>query len=77
MEKALVLLNLGSAEGGTILERIKSHSKVTEAKMIYGPFDIYAICESTNTAGIRRTVLELRNINGVTSTLTCPIMRME
>jgi len=77
MEKALVLINLGSSEGGSVIKRIKSHSKVLDAKMIYGPYDIYAICENNNTAGTRRTVLELRNIEGVISTVTCPIMKME
>lgn len=77
MEKALVLLNVGSSDNGNAFENIKSHSNIIEAKMIYGPFDIYAICEGNNTAGIKRTVLELRNIVGVTSTVTCPIVKIE
>lgn len=39
--------------------------------MIYGPYDIYSLCEDETTIGIKRTVMEIRNVAGVVSTLTC------
>ena len=77
MERALILLNLSSLEGSNTVNKIQAHSKIKEVKMVYGPYDVYAITEDNTTAGIRRTVLELRNIDGVISTLTCPIMKVE
>lgn len=41
--------------------------------MIYGPYDIYTLCEDTTTMGIKRTVVDIRNMSGVVSTLTCLI----
>ena len=77
MEKALILMNITSTEGAGTVDKIRSHAKIKEVKVVYGPYDAYAITEDNNTAGIRRTVLELRNIDGVISTLTCPIMKID
>ena len=73
MERALILIKTESPSETKVFDRVKSHPKVVEANMIYGPYDLYTVCEDNTTVGIKRTVLEIRNILGVVSTLTCLI----
>jgi hypothetical protein len=46
---------------------------VVEANMIYGPYDIYTLCQDPSTMGIKKMVMDIRNMPGVVSTMTCLI----
>jgi len=69
----LILIKTRTPEMVGVFDKIKSHPKVVEANTIYGPYDIYSLCEDETTIGIKRTALEIRNVAGVVSTLTCLI----
>jgi len=73
MEKALILVKTKSPTDPELFTKIKSHPGVVEANLIYGPYDIYSLCEDTTTMGIKRIVMNIRNMSGVISTLTCLI----
>ena len=73
MERALILIKTRSPEMIGVFDKIKSHPKVVEANTIYGPYDIYSLCEDETTMGIKRTAMEIRNVAGVVSTCTCII----
>jgi hypothetical protein len=73
LERALILIKTRSPEMVGVFDKIKSHPKVVEANTIYGPYDIYSLCQDETTMGIKKTVLEIRNVAGVVSTLTCLI----
>lgn len=72
MGKALILIK-AEAPADALFEKIKSHRAVMEANMIYGPYDIYTLCENGTTMGIKKIVLDIRNMPGVISTQTCLI----
>ena len=69
----MILIKTRTPEMVGVFDKIKSHPKVVEANTIYGPYDIYSLCEDETTIGIKRTALEIRNVAGVVSTLTCLI----
>jgi hypothetical protein len=73
MQRALVLVNTKSQADTKLYDQIKSRPGVVEANMIFGPHDIYALCEDPSTLGIKKLVLDIRNLSGVVSTLTCII----
>jgi nitrate reductase NapAB chaperone NapD len=73
MEKALILVKSKSQANNELFNKIKNLKGVVEVNMIYGPYDIYAICENETTMGIKQLVVNLRNLPGVISTLTCLI----
>jgi nitrate reductase NapAB chaperone NapD len=73
MGKALILVKTSAAVNTTLFKKIKSLSGVVEANMIYGPYDVYTLCEDGTTMGIKRLVLDIRNLPGVVATMTCLI----
>jgi DNA-binding Lrp family transcriptional regulator len=73
-EKAIILINTKTQGDKELYKKIKSHSGVVDANMIYGPYDMYASCEDMTTVNIKRLVMEIRNMPGVVSTTTCVVM---
>jgi hypothetical protein len=73
MQKALILVKSKSQADSNLFNKIKNFSGVVEANMIYGPYDIYTICEDPSTMGIKKMVMDIRNFPGVVSTMTCLI----
>jgi len=73
LERALILIKTRSPSDSELYKKLKAHPKVVETNLIYGPYDIYTLCEDSTTMGIKRTVVDIRNMSGVVSTLTCLI----
>ena len=73
MERALILIKTRSQADNVLFNRVKAQKGVVDTNMIYGPYDVYALCENETTMGIKRLVVEIRNLPGVVSTLTCLI----
>ncbi len=73
MQRALILVKSKSQADTNLFNKIKAYPGVKEANMIYGPYDIYSVCEDPSTMGIKKTVMEIRNLPGVVSTMTCLI----
>jgi nitrate reductase NapAB chaperone NapD len=73
MQKALILVKSKSQADSNLFGKIKNYRGVVEANMIYGPYDIYTICEDPSTMGIKKMVMDIRNLPGVVSTMTCLI----
>ena len=74
MSLAFVLINTIPDEMEEVLKRIKEIESVEEAYMLYGVYDIVAEVKSRTSDDIRRTVLLIRAVKGVTSTLTLMIV---
>lgn len=72
MDKAVVLLTLEpSAESG-VLEQLRALTGVLEAHLLYGPYDAYAKIEAKDSQELQNLVIDqIRNIDGITSTMTC------
>jgi hypothetical protein len=73
MQRALILVKSKSQADTNLFNKIKGYPGVTEANMIYGPYDIYTLCEDPSTMGIKKMVMDIRNLPGVVSTMTCLI----
>jgi hypothetical protein len=73
MQRALILLKTKSQMDIDLYNKVKIYPGVTQSNMIYGPYDIYTLCENLTTMGIKKIVIDLRNLPGVVSTLTCLI----
>ncbi len=73
MHRALILIKSKSQADTDLFTKVKAYPGVVEANMIYGPYDIYTLCQDPSTMGIKKLVMDLRNLPGVVSTLTCLI----
>jgi hypothetical protein len=73
MQAALILIKTKAQVDTNLFNKIKVFPGVVEANMIYGPYDMYTVCEDPSTLGIKKMVMDIRNLSGVVSTLTCLI----
>jgi len=73
MQRALILVKTKSQMDTNLYNKIKIYPGVIQSNMIFGPYDIYTLCENQTTMGIKKLVIDLRNLPGVVSTLTCLI----
>lgn len=73
MQRALILVKSKSQADLNLFKKVKAYPGVVEANMIYGPYDIYTLCQDPSTMGIKKLVMDMRNLPGVVSTLTCLI----
>jgi len=72
MTKALVLMTLEPDTGIDPIETIRGLQGVLESEMLYGPYDAYALINAQDSEKLREIIIqEIRDINGVQSTLTC------
>jgi hypothetical protein len=74
MKQALVLISVASKYPGGLPELLKKIDGVTDAKFIYGPYDLYAFIEAKTHEGLRDVVLQIRNMDGIQSTITCTVL---
>lgn len=72
MTKALVLMTLEPDSGREPIETIRKLEGVLESEMLYGPYDAYALLKAEGSEKLRDIIIkEIREIDGVQSTLTC------
>lgn len=72
MESALVLISAAPSFDKEILDELKELPNVIEAHYLYGPYDIYAKIEAEAGQDIQDLLFDkIRNIRGITSTMTC------
>jgi len=69
----LILVKSKSQVDSILFNKIKVYPGVVEANMIYGPYDIYTLCQNPSNMGIKKLVMDIRNLPGVVSTMTCLI----
>jgi len=74
MEQALVLGTLAFSFPRDILDKIKSIAGVTDANMIYGPHDFYVLVKTETKEELRTTIVLIRDIEGVQSTMTSNVV---
>lgn len=74
MEKALVLGRLAFSFPRDILDKMKMVAGVADAKLIYGPYDFYVLVKTKTKEELRDTIMGIRGIEGVQSTMTCGVL---
>ena len=74
MRQALVLISVTPKHPWELPELLKMIDGVTAAKFVYGPYDLYAFIEAETHEGLRDIILQVRNMDGIQSTLTCTVL---
>ncbi len=74
MEKALILGKLSIRAPRNIIEEIKKSQGVTDADLIFGPYDFYVIFETETKQRMGDIALKIRSIEGVIDSLTCYVV---
>lgn len=74
MEKALILITLKLGSSSNLLEQITAIPSVTDAEMVYGPYDAYVVLEAETKEELRDSVMKIRQVYGVHATLTCNVI---
>ncbi len=73
MEEKIVAYVIMIVEVGKeyeVLEEVKKFSEVTEARVVYGEFDLVVRLEVNSIKDLERVVMGLRRIKGVLRTAT-------
>jgi len=74
MDKALVLITLTLKYSSNLVEQIKDIPGVTDAALVYGPYDAYTVIEAKNKEELRDSLMKIREVFGVHQTLTCNVI---
>jgi len=75
MEQALILVVLAGLFKRETIDNIRALPGVTSAYFLYGPYDLYVMIQSDDREVIRQTVMKIREMDSVKSTLTCNIIQ--
>ena len=74
MEKALILGKISHRVPRNIIEEIKKTQGVTDADLIFGPYDFYVIFKTEMKEMMGDIALKIRSIDGVIDSLTCYVV---
>jgi DNA-binding Lrp family transcriptional regulator len=74
MEEALILVVLAPSFKTENLEKIRHITGVTAAHLLYGPYDLFATIKVKDREEMRASVMEIREMDGIKSTVTCNVI---
>jgi len=75
MEQALILVVLAGSFKRETIDKIRALPGVTSAYFLYGPYDLYVMIQADDREVVRQTVMKLREMDSIKSTLTCNILQ--
>lgn len=74
--KAYVLINASPGHAIDVAKALQGVPGVTAADAITGEFDVVAVCEARDVAGIGNVIVEhIQKVEGVFKTVTCLAVR--
>ena len=77
MARAYVLATANPGEVQETLEHILKVEGVLSAETVIGPYDLIALVQAADFDQLGRLVVgKIQEIGGITSTLTCPIVKL-
>lgn len=75
MVGAYILIQTKVGMGSDVTRRMSQIDGVASAEAVTGPYDVIAYAEATNLDSLSKIVVgEVQQIDGVSRTLTCPIV---
>ena len=74
MEQALILGKISHRVPMNILEKFKAIEGVSEANLIFGPYDFYVTIKTDTKEKMGDIAYTIRSIEGVIDTLTCYVV---
>jgi DNA-binding Lrp family transcriptional regulator len=77
MVEAIVLVQVKPGASGAVAQTIDEIDGVTEAYAVAGPYDVIARAEAETLEELGpRVVSSIQAVEGVTRTLTCPVLSL-
>ena len=74
MEQALILGKLSHRVSGDILEKFTKIQGISEANLIFGPYDFYVTVKAETKEMLGDIAFKIRSIDGVIDSLTCYVV---
>ncbi len=74
MEQALILGKISHRVPSDILEKFKTIDGVSDANLIYGPYDFYVTIKTETKQSMGDVAFNIRSIDGVIDSLTCYVV---
>jgi DNA-binding Lrp family transcriptional regulator len=75
MVGAYILIQTKVGMGSDVTRRVSQIEGVSSAEAVTGPYDVIAYAEARNLDSLSKIVVgEVQQIDGVSRTLTCPIV---
>lgn len=72
---AYVLISVQSGKAPMVHNRLQKMQGVRQVDIVFGPYDMIAIVEGSDSSAIGRLVLdELSQVEGVLDTITCNVI---
>ena len=77
MVSAYILIQTEVGKAGQVTERVKEIEGVVVVDPVTGPYDIVARAEAADLDVLAKgTVMPMQELEGITRTLTCPILQL-
>ena len=77
MVQAYVLIQTEVGKAAVVAEEVRSIPGVDSADDVTGPYDVIARAEADTVDGLGRMVVsKVQMIDGITRTLTCPVVHL-
>ena len=75
--QAYILIQTEVGKAAAVAREIAELKGVTQAEDVTGPYDVIVRAEGKNLDSLSQAVLvKIQDVDGVTRTLTCPIVRL-
>ena len=76
MVQAFVLIQAGVGKGSRVGQAVGAIRGVRSADIVTGPYDVVARVEAASIDALGRLVVsKIQAVEGITRTLTCPVVR--
>lgn len=77
MVQAYVLIQTGVGQAATVAESIRGLTGVISAEDVTGPYDVVVRVEANTVDELGRMVVaRVQSVEGITRTLTCPVVNL-
>ena len=77
MVHAYILVQTEVGKAAEVATRISSITGVTQAEDVTGPYDVIVRAQAENVDDLGRLVVaQIQSVEGITRTLTCPVVRL-
>ena len=77
MVNAYILIQTEVGKAAQVTERIRAIEGVTAVDPVTGPYDVVARAEAADLDVLAKgTVVPMQDVEGITRTLTCPVLQL-
>ncbi|HZD80973.1 MAG TPA: Lrp/AsnC ligand binding domain-containing protein [Actinomycetota bacterium] len=77
MVHAYILIQTEVGKAAQVADEVRGIAGVTEAEDVTGPYDVIVRAESRNVDELGKLVVaKIQAIDGITRTLTCPVVHL-